>query len=197
MNDDYLWDKSGQPDPDIVELEEILGTLRYKPRALEIPADIHPGRRFTFNRGLAIAAAVALVALGLGVWLGWQRQQAVEFVQTNTPAPVQNSNQASAIPSNQNESHPAAQIQAHSRETVPEAMPTTSRRQQVSSNKHRARHIEPKQPLLSESEIAEARAAKDQLMMALRLASTKLNLVQKKTRGVGSDTEIHNQHKIG
>ena len=38
MNDDYLWDKSGQPDPEIQQLEEILGTLRYQPRPLEIPA---------------------------------------------------------------------------------------------------------------------------------------------------------------
>ena len=29
MNDDYLWDKTGQPDPEIQKLEEILGTLRY------------------------------------------------------------------------------------------------------------------------------------------------------------------------
>ena len=27
MNEDYLWDKSGEPDPQIQQLEEILGTL--------------------------------------------------------------------------------------------------------------------------------------------------------------------------
>ena len=35
---DYLWDKTGEPDPEVQELEEILGTLRYQPRPLEIPA---------------------------------------------------------------------------------------------------------------------------------------------------------------
>ena len=38
MNEDYLWDKSGQPDPEIQQLEEILGTLRYQPKPFEIPA---------------------------------------------------------------------------------------------------------------------------------------------------------------
>ena len=34
MNEDYLWDKSGEPDPQIQQLEEILGTLRYRSRPL-------------------------------------------------------------------------------------------------------------------------------------------------------------------
>ena len=37
MNDDYLWDKSGEPDPEVQKLEEILGTLRYQPRPLNLP----------------------------------------------------------------------------------------------------------------------------------------------------------------
>jgi hypothetical protein len=47
---------------------------------------------------------------------------------------------------------------------------------------------------LSESEIAEAKAAKDQLILALRVASTKLNEAKRKTQG---NNEIHNQHKTG
>jgi len=47
---------------------------------------------------------------------------------------------------------------------------------------------------LSESEVAEAKAAKDQLILALRVASSKLNQAQKKTQG---NNEIHNQHKTG
>ena len=42
MKDDYLWDKSGQPDPEIQKLEEILGTLRYQPKPLELPQDRVP-----------------------------------------------------------------------------------------------------------------------------------------------------------
>jgi hypothetical protein len=35
MKEDYLWDKTGEPDPEIQQLEEILGTLRYQP--LQLP----------------------------------------------------------------------------------------------------------------------------------------------------------------
>ena len=69
MNDDYLWDKSGKPDPDVQQLEEILGTLRYQPRELEIPPAIQVGRKSFMARGLAIAAAIALAVVGLGVWM--------------------------------------------------------------------------------------------------------------------------------
>ncbi len=76
---DYLWDKTGEPDPEVQQLEEILGTLRYQPRPLEIPAGLHVGRERIFFRGyrapLAIAATVAMLLLGLGLWLGLQRLQ--------------------------------------------------------------------------------------------------------------------------
>ena len=38
---DYLWDKTGEPDPEVQQLEEILSTLRYQPRPLEIPRTAH------------------------------------------------------------------------------------------------------------------------------------------------------------
>src|SRR5258705_8680962 len=76
---DYLWDKTGEPDSEIQQLEEILGTLRYQPRPLEIPAGLHVGRELSFFRShaapLAIAATVAMLLLGLGLWLGLQRLQ--------------------------------------------------------------------------------------------------------------------------
>src|SRR6476659_2197581 len=78
-NGDYLWDKTGEPDPEIQQLEEILGTLRYQPRPLEIPAVLQVGRRRSFFRRyaapLAIAATVAMLLLGFGLWLGLQRLQ--------------------------------------------------------------------------------------------------------------------------
>ena len=33
MNDDYLWDRSGPPDPDVERLEQALAPLRYRHRA--------------------------------------------------------------------------------------------------------------------------------------------------------------------
>ena len=63
MEDKYLWDRSGEPDPEIQVLEEILGTLRYQPRPLEIPPNFQIHRRRSFFPALAIAAAIALFAI--------------------------------------------------------------------------------------------------------------------------------------
>src|SRR5918993_4851062 len=87
MKDDYLWDRSGEPDPEVQQLEEILGELRYQPRPLEIPADLKTsGNRFNFY---AIAAAVGMIALGLGAWLAIQKQVTqVATVPQSKPAEV-------------------------------------------------------------------------------------------------------------
>src|SRR3989442_5030867 len=79
MKDNYLWNRTGEPDPDVQELEEILGALRYQPRPLEIPAGIQVGRHRTFFPALAIAAAIALIAAGLGLWLNLNRQPAQQI----------------------------------------------------------------------------------------------------------------------
>src|SRR5437762_7082512 len=85
---DYLWDKSGKPDPEIQQLEEILGTLHRQPRPLAVPARAEVDRERSFFRGsaprLAIAATIAMLLLGLGLWLGLQRLQRTQ------PAPVAN-----------------------------------------------------------------------------------------------------------
>ena len=63
MNEDYLWDKSGEPDPEIQQLEEILGTLRYQPKPLRLA----PRRNYLAL--LAIAATVLIAISAGGVWL--------------------------------------------------------------------------------------------------------------------------------
>ena len=63
MNDDYLWDKTGQPDPEIQHLEEILGTLRYQPKPLVLPS------RKNYFPMLAIAASILLAIVAGAIWL--------------------------------------------------------------------------------------------------------------------------------
>ena len=63
MNDDYLWDKTGQPDPQIQQLEEILATLRYQPKPLVLP------QQRNYFPLLAIAASVLLAIIAGGIWL--------------------------------------------------------------------------------------------------------------------------------
>ena len=67
MNDDYLWDRSGEPDPEIERLEGTLAPLRYRHRDW-FAARHAPGKWW------AMAAAAVLVAAAVGL-------------ETRTPAP--------------------------------------------------------------------------------------------------------------
>jgi len=75
---DYLWDKTGEPDPEIQQLEEILGTLRYQPRPLEIPSGLQVGKR-SFFRGLRNHAAPLAIA-GTGGGTGWAEAVEQTFI---------------------------------------------------------------------------------------------------------------------
>jgi len=68
MKDDYLWDGSGEPDPEIERLESLLSRYRHQGQAPQAPVK---SARF-FAPKLAVAAAVILVALA-GLWLVLQR----------------------------------------------------------------------------------------------------------------------------
>ena len=69
MNDDYLWDQTGEPDAEIEQLEELLGRFRHQAKAPELPLQT---RRFFWPR-LAAAAAV-IVMLVAGLWIVLNRQ---------------------------------------------------------------------------------------------------------------------------
>ena len=159
MNDDYLWDKSGEPDPQIQELEEILAPLRYQPRPLVIPQR----RNYV---PLAIAATVLIALLITGVWLRLRTQK------------------------------PAQQEQAKSVPFVPfvpsvvKEEPKTTDSPKTNPPRKRNRKS------FNQREHEEALAAKEQVMLALRLASEKLKLAQRRTQ-TPSPNQIKNQHRVG
>jgi hypothetical protein len=67
MNDDYLWDRSGEPDADIEQLEERLSSFRYRERAFELKST---SRRPSLNWvGVAAAAAIGVAVLAAALWL--------------------------------------------------------------------------------------------------------------------------------
>jgi len=78
MKDDYLWDGSGEPDPEVQKLENLLGRYRHnRPApAFDSIAPNVPVRRpwnfgnFGLSMRLAAVAAVLLVAVGLFFYLG-------------------------------------------------------------------------------------------------------------------------------
>jgi hypothetical protein len=83
MNNDYLWDKRGEPDPQIQELESILGALRYQPRPLRLAPQRH------YIALLAIAASIGVALLGGGLWLLLQNGEAsIPSVAIDTAPPA-------------------------------------------------------------------------------------------------------------
>ena len=160
MNDDYLWDKSGEPDPQIQELEEILAPLRYQPKPLELPNQLPRRNYFPL---LAIAATVLIALLAGGVWLKLRKQPA---------EPPQEAK--SVVPS----------------------VPPVYEEPVVVKNTGLPKKVVPKRIHKKSFNQREALEAKEQLMLALRVASEKLKLAQRRTQGP-SLNQIKNQHKVG
>jgi len=170
MKDDYLWDKTGQPDPEIQKLEEILGTLRYQPKPLELPVS----RRRTYFPLLAIAASLMLALLAAGIWLRARNQTAPQPQQANvvTPSPVE---------------QPKPEPKVIEKPAAPQEVIAVN-------HKHRQRLVA---PVLSKHEREEALQAKEQLMVALRLTTEKLGMIHRKTQNTTPVNQIKNQHRVG
>ena len=78
MKDDYLWDGSGEPDPEIQRLENLLGRFRHNRPAPEFPEYVGIWDRLRLGIWLPrLAAVAAMVAVVAGIWY-WGR----------TPAPA-------------------------------------------------------------------------------------------------------------
>ncbi len=185
MNDNYLWDRTGEPDTDVQELEELLGSLRYQPRPLEIPPTMNLRRKRTFIP-LAVAAAVALLLLGAGLWIRFANSSASRIDQASRgPQPSAAPNPS---PAASRESVATSSDLEIERPTQPK--PRRVNREFVALKPRRP--IEPPPPVLSEAE----QAQKEQVLIALRLVSAKLNFAQRKTQGLPQANAIRN-HKIG
>jgi HAMP domain-containing protein len=191
MEDNYLWDRSGEPDPEVQELEEILGTLRYQPRPQEIPRHIQVGRRRSFFPAMAIAAVIALFAVLLGLWFGFNRRQAPLSEARNDSQVDQPANKTTTpLPSN-DQAEKAAVVNRPKQTRIQEHREAP--RNLLARNQRRATRTVIRQPELTPEELAE----KEQVLVALRLVSYKLNLAQRKTQGLPQLNPIRNQHKIG
>jgi len=66
MNDQYLWDRSGEPDSDIAELETKLQPLRWSGAPLRTPVP-RPQPAHTWLT-MAAAAAIVVVLAGTALW---------------------------------------------------------------------------------------------------------------------------------
>ena len=183
MNDEYLWDKSGEPDPEIQQLEQILGTLRYQPKPLVLPDDVRPLQRNHRLPLVAIAATLLVALLAAGLWLIFTKKPEQPLnARTNVPAAP------SPLPE-----------QAPERTKNPVEDIVSLKGEQPEKNKtfkNVRRTTRVTTARLTTEEREQAIEAKQQLMVALRVASEKLNLAQRKTHGP-SPNQIRNQHKVG
>jgi hypothetical protein len=194
MNEDYLWDKSGEPDPEIEQLEKTLGSLRYKRPQEPLPLPASSPRwsfRMSFSPALAIAASLLILILAGGVWLSLRRSGSTEGRDTIVAetAPVEEKQIAPGV------SGPRPPIGPENpgdpRVVISENKPDTVQPDRVVPRKHLPRrfsgtrqmtakysqlNISPRREQLAR----EGEQAKAQLIMALHIASDKLNTVQKK-----------------
>ena len=186
MKEDYLWDKTGEPDPEVQQLEEILGALRYQPKPLELPQDLPTSRqRRNHFPLLAIAASVLLALLAAGVWLRVRTQS----------EPQPNEAKVTASPQTVDEKTPDKPA---SEGTLALKNEEPINKGQVSKGTEQVRKRGlPPLPRYTQREREEALAAKQQVMLALRLTSEKLGLVHKKTHNTTPPNQIKNQHRVG
>jgi hypothetical protein len=81
MNDDYLWDGSGEPDPEIQKLENALARFRHEGQAPEFPAIVATRQPWSWRRfmpsrlsfGFAGAAVAILFMAAFGI-LRWSQK---------------------------------------------------------------------------------------------------------------------------
>ena len=176
MNDDYLWDRTGEPDTEIQELEEVLGALRYQPKALRIPEEqLRPSWSIP---KMAIAAALATILVGASSWLMFSSRRSAtgdhKPVATVPAEKVLNTQpENSATPAND----PTAEPPIASSNTQIKRKAGGMQKMMVAGNK-RARRSKSAGSELTGKDLADARAAKEQLLLALRVASAKLSLAQ-------------------
>jgi hypothetical protein len=191
MNEEYLWDKSGEPDPEIQQLEEILGTLRYQPQELKIPMDLQVKRRRSYLPLVAIAATVAVALLAGGIWLRVQSQKAT--------APSEQAQKSSTLPERRNV--PTPELAGDKRVAPKSELKSVSAplgARKASQNLIAVRHASNARDAALEAKERElALATKDQLMMAFRLASEKLNVAQRRAQTPAPANLNRNQHKVG
>jgi cytoskeletal protein RodZ len=186
MDNNYLWDRSGEIDPDIQQLEETLGTLRYQPQALQIPASLQIGRSRSVYPLMAIAATIALVAIALGLWFAFKQRQAAP------PSEVRQNSQP-ASPQIEKQSPPERQPEQAAVNPDSNPPPSLKRHREPTRNLLARNRLRTPAPELTPAELAE----REQVLVALRLVSAKLNVAQRRTQGLPAPNSIRNQHKIG
>lgn len=192
MKDDYLWDKSGEPDKDVEQLEQLLGNLRYRrpDKPLPLPQRAPVVYRRTFTPALAAAAAVLFVMVAAGVWfaLGAREQretQGISAINVRAGSAQEWFNAdgllASTLRETKEQVNPPAQTSlatSGTRSDRTRRSPVSIRREMTTERMAKSTPSNRRERISEDEGIA----AREQLMKALHLASSKLQQVQKKVK---------------
>ena len=182
MNEEYLWDKSGEPDPEVQELEQILGALRYQPKALDLSNGVQPRSRNRYLPLIAIAATLLIALIAGALWLRVRTRTVPQLNNVRIEEPKRQQ-EIPNIDNKKTNDILATVAGKPSREPRPKVKELKNSRTLEATNMTASEHLQ-------------ALEAKDQLMIALRLTSEKLNLAHRKAQGA-SPNQIRNQHKVG
>ncbi|HEX9917645.1 MAG TPA: hypothetical protein VGA87_00690 [Pyrinomonadaceae bacterium] len=223
---DYLWDKTGEPEEDVAQLENLLGALKYQPRPLEIPAaamppsaraaaaatTARPRPTTIFSRPRLALAASLLLTLLAGAWLFTRqgeepRKNQLAVVKQGSPAAPSEQPDRALVPDTANREREAttgteppkpradkpAFVAASVRKPLRPSPRLAAKRQKLAPRlkehadapheevaRAGAMRWEAEQPLTPRQ-----REAAEQLMLALRLASAKLNYAQREMQEIG------------
>lgn len=189
MKDDYLWDKSGTPDPEVEQLEQLLGNLRYRRPVNELPLPKHApiNQRRRFAPALAIAAAAVFMLVAAGLWfiigVGNQKEApGVSAININVGSAQDwlSPDNISIIAAGAKEN----EMPKPERELIAESprQPGSLRRSPAVKRGAASENQLAKKSNRLEVSDEEGVAAREQLIKALHLASSKLNQVQKKVQ---------------
>jgi hypothetical protein len=221
---DYLWDKTGEPEEDVAQLENLLGALKYQTRPLEIPATAmptattattaartRPAQLFSRPR-LALAASLILTLLA-GAWLftrqGEPQPNKLAEVRQGSPAAGSGKPDGAFVPNAEidRNASPGRTEHTEPREdrrvaVVAASTPRPHRpsRQPILKRRRLQTRVEENSPAPQEVAVVvegasrwqveqpmtpQQREATEQLMLALRLASAKLNYAQREMQEIG------------
>ena len=203
MSEDYLWDRTGEADAELLRLEQTLGALRYRPAPLALPprasgpTAILPRRSF-LRPALALAASLVFLC-GLGWFLtrtiGRQRESDATVksndANRNVHQPISSPPKDLIVTNDAPKRAPAATI-IQSRRSVaarrprPHALPPERKAPPAPDAESFA-------SALSASERERGAAAKEKLMLALRIASLELRDVRRKIYADSSSADSKNR----
>ena len=173
MNDDYLWDRSGEPDTEVAKLEELFQGLRFDTTAATSPPfklSVVPVRkRFSFPVKIAAGLVFLLFAGAFALKLGWWSVR-------------RNSSMTKVVPS-VDERAPGLPVQGPQASVThdPEPISTPLSGFQPKVQKRILQPRRAKNTFKTQTDkIREGERAKAELMEAFRIASATLNQVQQK-----------------